>query len=357
MLCQPVRRLLRLSLLIAALVCQQPVLADDAAPTETDVAVGLARVERLTLRAYVTAYGAVEAEPAQGGRPPASALVAAPSAGLVAEAHCEEGQRVRRGQVLFRLEHRLADVQVEKARTVLALAEKNLERKRVLGKDDNVSQKLVDEARQQRDAARQDLALAEAQRALLQVEAPLAGTVVKVHARPGEAVGGNAVLAELVDLDRLVVNAAVPGAEARRLRPNQPALLSAASETEPMQQGRGKLAFIGYQVDPRTATLPVRIALPADSGLKPGQFIRVRMVVEERTDRLAVPVESLVTETGQSAIYLASGGRAVRTPVRTGLRDGGFVEVEGEGVQAGMAVVTQGAWGLPAASRIHPVQP
>ncbi|MGH8548459.1 MAG: efflux RND transporter periplasmic adaptor subunit [Methylococcales bacterium] len=138
----------------------------------------IGRIARMTLRDYLIAYGTVEAEPASDGKPPASASVAAQLGGLITEARCEEGQKVRRGQELFSLDHRLADAQVEKARTVVALAEKNLQRKISLSNTGNVSQKLLEEAGQLFDAARQDLALANTQRALLQVEAPLNGTLV-----------------------------------------------------------------------------------------------------------------------------------------------------------------------------------
>ncbi|MGR9108938.1 MAG: efflux RND transporter periplasmic adaptor subunit [Gammaproteobacteria bacterium] len=329
--------------------------AEAADPVPTDVAVSLGKIQRMTLRAFVTAYGTAEAEPARDGKPPASASVAAQSAGLVTEALCEEGRKVERGQVLFRLDHRLADVQIKKARTVLKLAEENLALKLPLSKSGNVSQKLLQEARQQLDAARQDLALAETQSALLQVNAPLSGTIVKVNVRPGEAVGTNAVLAELVDLDRLVANVAVPGVEVPRLRYGQAARLAAAIEAQSAGAGAlpevsGSVSFIGLQVDPKTATVPVRVALPPNSGLRPGQFVQTRITV---TERLAVPTESAVSLAGESAIYVIRSDRAIRNPVRLGIRDGDFIEVEGDGLEAGMALVTEGAWGLPDGSRIH----
>jgi membrane fusion protein, multidrug efflux system len=337
--------------------------AREDAPTETDVAVGVGTIARKTLHAYLTAYGAVEAEPAQGGKPPASAGVAATSAGLIVEAHCEEGQRVGRGQILFSLEHRLVDAQIEKAKTVLVLADKNLQRKRSLVATDNVSQKLLDEAEQQLGAAKQDLALAQAQRKLLQVESPLNGTVVRINTRPGEVVSGNAVLADVVDLDRLIVNAAVPGVEMPRLKRGQVAALSVSSDADKVTSAappapHGSISFIGLQVDPKTATVPVRIALPAGSGLRPGQFVQARIVVEEHAGRLAVPLESVVTVDGQSTIFVVKGDRARRKPVRLGLREAGWAEVEGDDdLQEGTGVVTTGAYGLPGDTRIHALKP
>ncbi|MGH8477873.1 MAG: efflux RND transporter periplasmic adaptor subunit [Methylococcales bacterium] len=343
---------------ISILIFQPAASGDESEAVTTDVEVGIGTIARMTLRAYVSAYGTVEAEPARDGKAPASALVAAHTGGLIIEARCEEGRKVQRGQVLFSLEHRLADVQIDKALAALTLAEKNLQRKLPLSATGNVSKKLLDEARQQLDTARQDLALAQTQRALLQVEAPLNGTVVKINVRPGEAVGGNAVLAEVVDLDRLVANAAVPGAEVQRVRLDQSAVLSVAADNEDTDSStlstvKGTVSFIGLQVDAATAAVPVRIALAKDSGLRPGQFVQARIAVEERTERLAVPVESVVTLDGQSAIFITEGDQAIRTPVQLGLRDGDFVEVEGAGLQAGMNIVTAGVWGLPDRTRIH----
>ena len=349
--------------LVAALVVPLPVIADDknAPAADTQVAVAVGQVTYKTLHAYLTAYGTVEPEPAQQGKPPASASVAAPASGLIVEARCEEGLRVRRGQVLFSLDHRLVDAQIEKAKTAVVLAEKNLRRKQTLIKTEDVSQKLLDEAEQQLGAARQDLALAQAQRALLQVEAPLDGTVVRINARPGEAVSGNAVLADVVDLDRLVVNIAVPGAEMPRLIRGQPAQLFTSTDISKTKSAspaasQGSVAFVGLQVDPKTATVPVRIALPPGSPLRPGQFVQARIVIEERTG-LTVPLESVVTRDGESAIFVIDGDRALRKPVVVGLKEGNWAAVTGAGLREGMRVVTSGAYGLPGDSRIHVTSP
>jgi multidrug efflux pump subunit AcrA (membrane-fusion protein) len=77
-------------------------------------------------------------------------------------------------------------------------------------------------------------------------------------------------------------------------------------------------------------------------------------VSDEHRDRLAVPVESVVKdETGATVIAVVDGDMAVQTPVTTGLEDGALVEVAGDGLRAGMTVVTEGAYGLPATTRIR----
>jgi membrane fusion protein (multidrug efflux system) len=333
---------------------------DEHVATEIPVHVG--HITQTTLRAYVAAYGMVEPEPANQGKPPASARVATPVAGIIAEARCEEGHHVDKGALLFRLDSRTADVQVEKAKVALEFAQKNFRRKQELIQTENVSRKLFEEARQQLEAAQKEMAGAQTQRNLLQIQAPLSGTVVKSNAKPGEAVDLNAVLVEIIDLDRLVVNAGVPSADVFRVRPGQTVdiveqAVTSGDHNAALPVPHGTVAFIGFQVDPKTGAVPVRVKMPAGSPLRPGQFVNTRIVVEERRQRLAVPAESVVGVDGTSVIAVVERDHALQKPVTVGLRDGELVEIAGDGLQEGMMVVTQGAYGLPKDTRVRVLTP
>jgi multidrug efflux pump subunit AcrA (membrane-fusion protein) len=98
----------------------------------------------------------------------------------------------------------------------------------------------------------------------------------------------------------------------------------------------------------------VRALLPANSGLRPGQFVALHIVTAVHTNCLAAPSESVVTvESGKSVIALVKGDDAVQTPVQIGLRENGWVEVEAPELKAGDSVVTVGAYGLPEKTKIH----
>src|ERR1035438_6557788 len=161
---------------------------------EAEVPVHVGKITRATLHSYVTAYGTVEAEPA-GERGAASSRVAPAVAGVVTEVKCMEGQHVTKGELLFQLDTRAADVVVE-------FAQKTLDRQKKLVQVEGSSQKTLQDAEQA-------LATAEAQRALSQIKSPLTGKVTKVNTAVGEAADLTTVLAEVVDLDRLVVSANV----------------------------------------------------------------------------------------------------------------------------------------------------
>jgi len=316
----------------------------------TDVAVHVGKITRATLHRYVTAYGIVEPEPPGDGRPAAGADLSAPVGGILAEIRCTEGRRVERGAILFRLDTRLAEVAVAQAQKTLDSAEKTFERQKKLLAADGTSQKAFQEAELQLNVARNDLAAAKTELSLLEIKAPIAGTVVRINARLGQFVEPNMVLAEVITLARLVVTAKVPSREAELLKPGQPVDFGAGSAAA------GKLTVVGKDIDPKTDTVLVRAAIPAGAGFQPGQFLTIRIVSEERRDVLAVPEMSLIADSvggDTGSIVLVEGGKAVRRRVKSGLHESGFVEVEGEGLKEGLTIVTEDAYAVPAESKVH----
>lgn len=308
---------------------------EEASPA-SDVPVHVAKIVRTTLRGYVTAYGTVEPEPA-GERPAASVRLAPTVPGVVVAVHAVEGQRVSKGDVLFELDSRAADVAVSFAR-------KTVEREMELMQAGGTSTKALQQAEQQLDDAL-------VQQAFLRVASPLSGTITHVNVKPGEAVDLTTVLAAIIDLDRLVVSAGVPDAESAALEPGQPAEVFAGKEASPIP---GTLTYVGTGVDVTTGTVPLRASPISGSGLRPGQFVGVRIVTVEHQDCLAVPIDSVTRDDdGETVIAVVENDTAVQTRVTAGLRDGDLIEIEAEGLRPGMTVVTQGAYALPKDSKVR----
>jgi len=309
----------------------------ETAKPDTEVPVQVAKIVQITLRGYVTTYGMVEPEPASGQHPAASARIGSPVPDIVTEVKCTVGQHVDAGAMLFQLDSRTADVAV-------ATAEQLVDRQKRLLQLEGTSERALQEARQQ-------LAAARAQQSLLRIRSPLAGIVTSVNVRPGEAVDLTTVLAEVLDPNRLVASASVPNAELAVLQTGQAVEVRANESAKPLT---AKVSFISPQVDARTGTAPVYIVLPAGSGLRAGQFVKLRIVSEEHPDCLAVPVESVVkNEADATVIAIVENDRAKQMPVTAGLHDGRWVEVKADGLQAGMTVVTAGAYSLPSETKIR----
>lgn len=309
---------------------------DDNIPTIVTVQVG--KITRATLHGYVTAFGSVAPAPAGDGKPAASARVAPSAPGVVKTVWVSDGAQVRRGQLLVELQDRLESVAVLSARQTLV-------RQKRLFAEHNTSLKALQQAES-------DLAAAEARLALLQVRAPLAGTVTHLSARAGEAVDLTSVLADVVDLRRLTVSAEIPASEASALRPGERVELAGS---HPVATA---LDYVSPTVNPMDGTVTVRAALPSTVSLPDGATVRLRILTTEHSNVLAVPAASVVTSVdGKSVINLVNDSEATQVPVSIGLRDGGLVEVSGAGLKPGDTVVTVGAYGLPAKTQVRVAKP
>jgi len=258
-------------------------------------------------------------------QPAAGATLAAPVAGVVAKVNVIAGQQVKKGDVLAELN--------SGAMTVDS-AEQEVERQKQLYAQQNASLK--------------NLQSAEAQLASLRVVAPLSGTVTRVNVKAGESVDVNTAMAEVIDLNRLAVSAAIPAAEAKDLKTGEEVQVL----TDP--PASATLAFISPAVDAASGTVLTRATLAADSGLRPGQFVQLKIVTAVHANCLAAPAEGVVTdEDGKSVIAVVKSDEAAQTPVQTDLRENGWVEISGTGLKAGDSVVTIGAYGLPEKTKIR----
>jgi RND family efflux transporter MFP subunit len=316
----------------------------------TEVSVHVGKISSSTLYGLVLAYGRIEPAVGSSDRPPARVPVTAPVAGIVSEVICVEGQAVNKGDLLFRLDSRIAEVAVKKAQQAVEFEERNLTRQKELLDVNGTSEKLLQEAQYKFESVRGELAKANTELSLLQVTAPISGTVVRVLARPAESVDMSYKLAELLDIERLIVEFRVPGAEASLLKPGQKVEIETGivtkdpnSETAPA----GVVTFIDSVVDPQSDTVLVRASTPPGAGLKSGQFVKARIVYVEKKNCMVVPEESLVKNPeGQTVIAVVENGKAFQRVVHTGLRQKGLVEIQGERIHEGMQIVTTGAYGL-----------
>jgi membrane fusion protein (multidrug efflux system) len=186
----------------------------------------------------------------------------------------------------------------------------------------------------------------------VQLTTPLAGIVARINVQPGQTVDANTVVAEVIDPTRLVATVNVPAAEAALLKAGQPAKLLVERDAKAAAQG--KVLYVSPQVDAKTATVLVRVSVPADAGLRSGQFVHVRVITEERADKLAVPREAIYTDhDGNSTLSTVEGDTAKQRAVKVGLRDGGLVEVDGDGISEGVTVVTLGSYALPRETKVR----
>ncbi len=271
-----------------------------------------------------------------------------------------EGQAVRRGEVLLRIDTRSQEAQVasqkaalDKARADLGIATLNYENSERLLARKFIAQNVLDTARSVRDAAAASVELARAQLRLAEigladavVRAPFDAVVSRRFAEPGEKVSSDSALLELVDLSRLELQAAAPAAEI-------PAI-AAGQLAEVRVDGFGERVFEARveRINPVTEQGTRQILLylgvdNADGALRGGMFAQGELVIAQTAPVLAVPRALLRNEAGVDYVIAIEGGVLVRKPVVLGrlMGDDNLVEVR-EGLEEGAQLLAVNIDGL-----------
>jgi membrane fusion protein, multidrug efflux system len=276
--------------------------------------------------------------------------------GRLAQVAVHEGERVRRGQVLARLDGTEIAAAVTQARAALAKAERDRARARVLAASDAIARAEADDAETAADVAQARLEAAAFTLRHATLTAPDDGWVDRRLAEPGEVVSPGRAVVHVSGRSRgFVVRASLPERDVLGLEPG--AAATVRLDAAPGQAIAGRVAEIGRSAARGTGTYPVEIRLDA-AGAPPTLLAGLTAKVEiARTvdGAAAVPLEAVQEGDGErGVVFVAEGGRARRVPVRIAfLKDDRAVLAAG--LEGAERVITEGAARLADGARIQAV--
>jgi membrane fusion protein (multidrug efflux system) len=314
------------------------------------VPVSVTEVAARTLHETVRGIGTLRARDVVELRPEISARVV--------EITFTEGQRVSRGEVLFRLDDSKLEKQEQAWQARLAAAEvrrenaqRRLERfdplaetKAVSGDERDQVETAFEEARA---AVREIEAELERVRENLDdttIEAPFDGIISESLVDAGDFVTTGDDLATLYDIDPLEAAFTVPGRYVGRVREGQQ--VSVGVDAFPDEEFRGEVHYVSPALAEATRDYLVKALVGnPEARLKPGAFAAAVVTVETHADRPVVPEQALVATRTGYIVYVVEEGKARRRDVRIGVREPGVVEVV-EGVSVGDRVVAAGHMNL-----------
>jgi RND family efflux transporter MFP subunit len=198
------------------------------------------------------------------------------------------------------------------------------------------------------------------------IRSPLDGRMGRAEVRVGSLVGrsDSTLLATVSTLDPMYVNFSVSEREAlqawrrrqaeRQARRADPGITITLPDDSAYPHA-GRVDFVDRAVDPRTGTLALRARFPnPERLLQPGQYIRLRALLEERAGALLVPQAAVQESQGTASVYVVGPDQLVQArTVRLGPRFGPLWIIE-EGVAAGEHVVTRGLQQVRAGMRVEP---
>ena len=272
------------------------------------------------------------------------ATVVAKVGGEVRQIFVEEGDTVQAGQVLARLDGDRLRLTLAQTEANLRKLERDYKRTLELAEKGLVPKSTAENTKYDLDALRAGYDSARLELSYTEIRAPINGVISARKIKVGNTIGPNDPTFTVTDLDPLLAFVHVPEKEFRKLAPGQNAevVIDALGSTRFI----GTISRISPTVDPQTGTFRARVEVPdATRTLKPGMFARVNIVYERRQDALQLPRTAILDADGQQSVFVVAGGKAEQRTIRTGLSNGGWIEVL-DGLEGSEQVVTVGQAGL-----------
>lgn len=272
--------------------------------------------------------------------------------GRIATIGFRDGQVVKKGQLLVGLDSTLNEAEVAQYRAEYDLALSNLKRSEDLARQKFISSSAQETAASNAQVAEARLKLAQARLSKMKIVAPFDGIVGIRGVSLGDYVKDGTDLVNVEDVRVLKVDFRLPERSLAQIRAGQD--VEVVADALPNERWQGQIEAINPRVDANGRSLELRGRLDNASGkLRPGMFVRVRLLFGERKAVLMVPEQAIVPG-GQPAVFKVVDGKASLVKVKLGVRRTAQVEVV-EGLAAGDLIVTAGQLKLREGAAVRPV--
>jgi RND family efflux transporter MFP subunit len=295
-----------------------------------------------------------------------SAFVKARVAGELKRLSVREGDAVKAGQVIgqidvieLNLRLKQSEQQAEQSRAQLDIADRALRNNRALVDQGFISPTALDTSVSNQTASQASLQAAQAAVAMARkslgdatLVAPLSGFVAQRLAQPGERVGVDARIVEVVDLSRVELEAAVPPRDAAELRVGQKATLTVEGLSNVV---KATVVRISPTAQAGSRAVPVFLSLDAAPGLRQGLFARGSVSTDQRRV-LAIPATMLRNDQPKPSVMSIVNAQVVLKPVVTGTQGSAqgeaMIEIK-SGISEGEKLIAAGVGNLRAGTLVR----
>jgi membrane fusion protein (multidrug efflux system) len=260
--------------------------------------------------------------------------------GIIEHLDAEEGDYVKKGQLLAKIDSRRYQLSLNKAQAELASINQEFNRLKKLQAKKLVSRDQVDKlnySKQSATAAR-DLAALDLEDSL--IKAPISGFISQKMVKQGHFSQSYQQLLHIINQVDLQAILYVPEAQLANVKLNQLATLSFSAL--PSQTFNAHVRSIAPMIDHKSGTFKVILSLNNDKSLlKPGMFAQISVVFDTHQDSLIVPSDAIIHRDGLQYVFIVKDKKAYEITIKTGYTQEQYTEVTGE-ITSGSEVVIQG---------------
>ncbi len=259
------------------------------------------------------------------------------TSGKVVGIYFSEGTRVKKGELLAKINDRPLQAQLLKLQAQLKLTKEREFRQRQLLDRDAISQESYDQVVTERQSLEADIMLVEARISETELRAPFDGVVGLRMISEGAFATTQTRIVSLIKIQPLKVEFSVPERYAGEISPGFP--ISFVIDGIP-ETFTANVYAVDPKVDMETRTIVVRALYPnQEQELKPGRFASVRARLSQIDNAIAIPTQAVIPEMDGEKVFIYENGRAKEVRVMLGLRTESHVQVR-TGLHFGDTVLT-----------------
>ncbi|MBN2135534.1 MAG: efflux RND transporter periplasmic adaptor subunit [Acidobacteria bacterium] len=310
---------------------------------ETAVPVKVVKVTRGDISSYIETTSTLEAEK--------EVDILSQTTGLVVDLKVEEGDYVKKNQVLLRIDDREAKAAFEASKATYEEREQQWARAQETYEKKITSKESFEQARYNYAKAEADLQTAKLRLLYTEVKAPFEGIITERLIHPGSMLSVNQKLFKIVDSTPLLARIYLPERELSKVKKGQPAELKL--EAYPGKTFEAFIKMINPVVDPDSGTFKVTLEMKSDENLlRPGMFASVYLVTETHSNALLVPKQALLLEAEKDTIFVVDGKFAYAEEIKVGFRDDKNIEILDSKIKVDSYIVVVGQDGINSGTEV-----
>ena len=287
-----------------------------------------------TFRHYVELQGTVDAKN--------NVMVTPKSGGAVTAMYVKEGDNVKAGSIIGKIDNSLLLESVEELKTQLSLANTLYEKQKNLWDQKIGTELQYLQAKNNKESLERRMSTLNAQLSQTNIVSPMAGVVDMVNVKVGEMASPGMGVVRIVNLSNLKVSAKVSDTYAASVKKGDEVIVKFPDLDK---EFKAKVSFVSTAVDPLSRTFTIEANLPSDKSIKPNMMANVQ--INDATSKNALIVDQNFVQSTEKGniVYVATteGNKKVAKAreVKTGLSYNGKIEIL-SGLSAGDQLITLG---------------
>ncbi len=260
--------------------------------------------------------------------------------GTIDEVLVREGQKVKKGDVIVRINEEDYRIGVDRAKAAFELAKAEYERDKAIYAKGVIPTAMLDANKTQMETAKADYDNAKLQYSRCLVTAPMNGVIKKVDAKVGLQLAVGDPMVEIMEIERLKAVVGIPESDVTAVR----GLKTIDIKLQALKDRiiTGKVHFLSSS--PETVARIFRLELAIDNSdgeVLPGMFVRADVVKKTVSDAIVIPFYSVISRNNEQYVYVEEDSIVHKKKVRLGIMEKWYVEVV-EGLQGGERLVVEG---------------